>query len=116
MSKITVYGIKTCDSVRKALKFFKANNIEIDFFDFKKQKVKLAQIESWLEKVEIDKLFNSRGTTYKTLKLKELDLDENGKKEYLARENMLIKRPVIEYEGDVIVSFNEEIYKDKFIK
>lgn len=110
-----VYGIKTCDSVRKALKFFKENNIEVDFFDFKKEIPASSSIKSWIEKAGIDIVFNSRGTKYRTLKLKELNLDENAKFEWLCREPMLLKRPIVEYDGKVLVGFKEEIYKDTFL-
>jgi len=110
-----VYGIKTCDSVRKALKFFKENNIEVDFFDFKKEIPASSSIKSWIEKAGIDIVFNSRGTKYRTLKLKELNLDENEKFEWLCREPMLLKRPIVEYDGKVLVGFKEEIYKDTFL-
>ena len=113
---MTVYGIKNCDSVRKALKFFKANEIEFDFVDFKKEQVGEEKIKAWAAKAPVDKLFNNRGTTYRTLKLKELNLDEAGKMAWLAKENMLIKRPVVEYgEGEVMVAFNEEAYKETFL-
>ncbi len=113
---IKVYGIKSCGSVKKALKFFKDNSIEYQFIDFKKEAVGCEKIDFWIDKVGIDKLFNNRGTKYRTLKLKELNLDDNGKREWLCKENMLIKRPVIELKNDVIVAFNEEVYKDKFLK
>ena len=106
-----IYGIKTCGSVRKALKFFKEHNIEYDFVDFKKEQVDEAKIREWLKKTTIEKLFNNRGTKYRTLKLKDLNLDEEGKIEWLAKENMLIKRPVIEYSDKLIVGFDEEIYQ-----
>jgi len=61
-------------------------------------------------------LFNTRGTTYRTLKLKELDLNEEQKLQWLAKENMLIKRPVIEYNSDkILVAFDENIYKEKLL-
>ncbi len=53
-----IYGIKTCGSVRKALKFFKDNNIEYEFIDLKKEPVGKEKIVSWLKKVSIDTLFN----------------------------------------------------------
>ncbi len=109
-----LYGIKTCGSVRKAIKFFKENDIEFEFIDFKKVNINADKIDDWLKKVSIDKLFNNRGTKYRTLKLKDLNLDDNGKKEWLAKENMLIKRPVIEYGDDVIVAFDEEKYNTIF--
>jgi Spx/MgsR family transcriptional regulator len=109
-----VYGIKTCGSVKKALKYFKDNEIAYEFIDFKKTPVDKTKIKEWLKKVSIDTLFNNRGTKYRTLKLKELDLDENGKIEWLEKENLLIKRPVIEYNDEVIVAFDEKRYDSIF--
>ncbi len=110
-----IYGIKTCGSVRKALKFFNDNSIKYEFINFKKTPVEKDKIEFWLKKVSIDTLFNKKGTKYRTLKLKELNLDDEGKKEWLEKENLLIKRPVIEYNDDVIVGFDEERYKEIFL-
>jgi len=112
---ITVYGIKTCGSVQKALKFFKENNIEVDFFDFKKETPSVDVVKSWVEKSDINILFNSKGTKYRTLKLKELNLDDNGKFEWLCKEPMLFKRPVIEFDDKLVVAFNEDIYKNTFL-
>ncbi len=110
-----VYGIKTCGSVKKALKFLNDNGIEYEFIDFKKSPVGCEKVEEWIGKVGIDKLLNTRGTKYRQLKLKELNLDDEGKKEWLCKENLLIKRPVIELDnGDVIVGFDEEFYKKVF--
>jgi Spx/MgsR family transcriptional regulator len=113
---MVIYGIKTCGSVRKALKFFKENGIEYEFFDFKKEQVNETKIREWLTKTDIKKLFNNRGTKYRTLKLKELNLDDEGKISWLAKENMLIKRPVVEYNNELIVAFDESVYKEIFLK
>ena len=110
-----VYGIKTWDSVRKALRFFKDNNIEVEFFDTKKETPASDSIKSWIEKAGIDIVFNSRGTKYRNLKLKELNLDENGKFEWLVKEPMLLKRPIIEANNEVVVGFKEDNYKEKFL-
>ena len=110
-----LYGIKTCGSVRKAIKFFKENSIDFEFKDFRKEAITQEKINSWLEKVSIDKLFNNKGTKYRTLKLKDLNLSDDEKATWLAKENMLIKRPVIEYKDKVIVAFNEEEYKKLFL-
>ncbi|NPA60888.1 MAG: arsenate reductase family protein, partial [Epsilonproteobacteria bacterium] len=56
-----------------------------------------------------------KGTKYRMLKLKELNLDDEGKREWLCKENLLIKRPVIELDnGEVIVGFDEDEYKRTF--
>ncbi|NPA11497.1 MAG: Spx/MgsR family RNA polymerase-binding regulatory protein [Epsilonproteobacteria bacterium] len=109
-----VYGIKTCGSVKKALKFLNDKGVEYEFIDLKKEPVGCQKIEEWLQKVDIDTLFNKKGTKYRQLKLKELNLDDEGKKEWLCKENLLIKRPVIEKDGEIIVGFDEEKYKEIF--
>ncbi len=108
---IRVYGIKNCDSVKKALSFLKKHALEYEFYDFKTQKLSCDIISSWLTKTDIKTLFNARSTTYRTLKLKELNLTDEQKQEWLCKENMLIKRPVIEFNSEVLVGFNEDNYK-----
>jgi len=113
---IKVYGITTCGSVRNARKFFKDNGIEVEFIDFRKTTVGCDKVDEFLKHVEIDVLFNSKGTKYRNLKLKELNLDAQAKREWLCKENMLFKRPVIEYNDTALVGWNEDIYKEIFIK
>lgn len=116
---ITIYGIKTCNSVQKAIKFCKTNDLEFSFHDFREEPLDPSKIDTFAKFVDINTLFNSRGTKYKDLKLKELSLDDNGKLEWLKKENMLLKRPVIEYtkNGDkkVLVAFNEATYKEELL-
>ena len=112
---IQVYGIKTWGSVRKALSFFKEYNIEVDFFDTKKESPSPHLIQSWCDKTNIDLIFNSRGTKYRTLKLKELNLDDSGKIDWLCKEPMLLKRPITSFNKKVMVGFNEEDYKREFL-
>jgi len=113
---IKVYGIPTCDTVRKARKFFKENEIEIEFIDFKKTSVGSEKTEYWLKHINLDKLFNNRGLTYRNLKLKDLNLDDSSKAEWLSKENMLFKRPIVEFNDKAIVGFDEAVYKSSFIK
>ncbi|MGB5506533.1 MAG: arsenate reductase family protein [Sulfurovum sp.] len=107
---LKIYGIKNCDSVRKAIKYLKSHNIEYEFIDFRETPVDLDTIVSWLEHTDVKTLFNTRGTTYRTLKIKELSLNDEDKQIWLAKENMLIKRPVIEFDNKVIVGYNESQY------
>jgi len=112
---MTLYGIKTCGSVKKAMAFFKTRGIAYDFVDFKQTQVGRPKIESWLQKVPLDKLFNNKGTKYRTLGLSKAELSDSDKIEWLAKENMLIKRPVIECDdGSVLVAYDEEQYKHLF--
>jgi len=112
---IEVYGIKNCDSVKKAIAFFKKHDLAYELNDFKTEALPCEKVDTWLTKVPMKTLFNSRSTTYRTLKLKELNLDETAQKDWLCKENLLIKRPVVEYNDEVIVGFNEEVYTRSFL-
>ncbi len=103
-----VYGIKNCDSVKKVIKYLKDANLEYDFIDFKLEDIDEKKITSWLKLSKLEKLFNARSTTYRTLKLKEQNLSDADKINLMAKENLLIKRPVIEFDGKVIIGFNKK--------
>jgi len=113
---INIYGIKTCSTVRKAIKFCKENELEYNFIDFRATPLTEEKVKYFGSKIDINILFNNRGTKYRDLNLKDLNLDDNGKLEWLCKENMLLKRPIVEYEDKVIVSFNEESYKKELLK
>jgi Spx/MgsR family transcriptional regulator len=84
-----MYGIKNCDSVKKAMKYLNDKEITYKFVDFKTTPVDDKSISSWLKHQTIDKLFNARSTTYRNLKLKELDLSDEQKAKWLAKEDLL---------------------------
>jgi len=107
---LKIYGIKNCDSVRKAVKYAKNHDLPYKFIDFRETPVTSGMIDTWLRATDINTLFNTRGTTYRTLKLKALDLSDEDKEQWLAKENMLIKRPVITLGNKVIVGYNESQY------
>jgi len=117
---INIYGIKTCSSVRKAVKFCKDNSLEHTLVDFRAEPLDEEKIKYFASKVDINLLFNNRGTKYKDLGLKDLNLDDNGKLEWLCKENMLLKRPVVEYqknnENKVLVAFKEEVYQSELLE
>lgn len=109
---IHIYGIKNCGSVKKALDFFNAHGIATVFHDFKSEPVSRERIQSWADRSELSILFNTKGTTYRTLNLKSLNLDDAGKIDWMAQDNRLIKRPVIEYnDNTLLIGFNQSQYE-----
>jgi arsenate reductase (glutaredoxin) len=106
-----IYGIPNCGSVKKALDFVRAAGFEFEFIDFKKQKPSPVQVEAWAAAVTMDKLFNTKGTKYKSTGLDYKTMTHADRAEWLTKEPTMIKRPVIEYKGKVIVGFDEEAYK-----
>ena len=112
---IVVFGIKTCGSVQKALKFFKDHDIEVTFHDFKVTPVDEKTLLSWRKDVGTDLLLNTKGTTYKKLNLKECVLNDDEKIGEMVKYNLLIKRPVITDGGKVvIVGYDEGKYQTLF--
>ena len=111
---LKVYGIKNCDSVKKALAFFKKHSIAYEFIDYKNEPLPCETIGMWVAKAEIEPLFNAKSTTYRELGLKELSLDAKAKEEWLCKKNLLIKRPIVEFNDKLLVGFNEETYQGVF--
>ena len=109
-----IYGIKSCGSVQKALKFLDAKGIPYVFHDFKITPVECDSIEKWLQKTTITTLLNTKGTTYRTLGNKALELDDSGKIEWMGKHNLLIKRPVIEFKDQLIIGYDESLYEGIF--
>ncbi len=111
---ITIYGIKNCDSVKKAQKFFKTHAIDVTFVDFRENPIKPEKVASWAQQSDLNKLFNNRSRTYKDLGLAKENLEDADKVTWMQKEPLLIKRPVIEYDNGLMVGFDESTYKEVF--
>ena len=113
---VHIFGIKNCDSVRKAIKFLKTNKIDFLFQDFRETPVEKIEILKWIDAgATVKQLFNTRGTTYRTLKLKEKILDDNAKIAWMSKENMLIKRPLLLFRDKILVGYDENLYRQHLI-
>lgn len=110
-----VYGIKNCDTVKKALAWLNANNIEHEFFDVKTCGLTLKQIDQWRAAVGADTLINKRSTTWKQLSPADKDkvLTPQGLAIVLANPT-LIKRPLVEHNDSVSVGFSDQQFNALF--
>ena len=107
---ITVYGLKNCDTCRKARKWLDAEGIQHQFHDVRADGLEPETLNGWIESVGWEGLLNRRGTTWRKLP----DTDKGGIDAASARRLMLehpamIKRPVIVGEGNVTVGFTDDI-------
>ncbi len=113
MSKI--YGIKTCDTVRKARKWLREHGIEHDFHDFRVDGLPEERLAIWVGAVGWEALLNRRGVAWRKLPAeKRANADEVKALELIRQEPTLIKRPVLEHDGGVKVGFSEDDYADLF--
>lgn len=112
-----VYGIKNCNTVKKALNWLKEHNINYQFHDYKKSGVTADKITDWQNKVPWELLINKRGTTWRKLdaKLQDSIVNFEAAKALMQEHTSLIKRPIIENGNDILIGFDEEEYQDKLI-
>jgi arsenate reductase len=109
---ITIYGIKNCDTMKKARAWLDKAGVDYAFHDYKSAGIERAKLERWAKKVGWETLLNSAGTTFKKLP----DKDKEGVTEKIAIALMLtqpsmIKRPVLDLGGGkFLVGFKPEIY------
>ncbi|MGJ1267647.1 ArsC family reductase [Sphingobacterium spiritivorum] len=110
-----VYGIKNCNTVKKALDYLTNHKLDYTFHDFKKEGVSDEQLKKWEKQVDWEKLVNKKGTTWKKLtdEEKEAVTDAASANKTLIANTSMIKRPVIEYTSGLILGFDEEEYNQK---
>ncbi|MEO6730496.1 MAG: arsenate reductase [Ferruginibacter sp.] len=112
MNTITVYGIPNCDTIKKAMDWYKKRNIRVDFFDYKKYGIKKEKLSQWCKAVGWENLVNKKSTTWRSLPLSDQQMVTN---ETVAIKLMMeypsiIKRPVIEMNDKILVGFNETYF------
>ncbi|MDE2363295.1 MAG: ArsC family reductase [Hyphomicrobiales bacterium] len=111
MPKPVIYGIKNCDTMKKARAFLDAKKVAYDFHDYKTQGVTKDKLQAWAKVVGWETLLNRAGTTFK--KLPEADkakLTEAKAIALMIAQPSMIKRPVLEAGGKLLVGFKPEDY------
>ncbi len=105
---LTIYGLKNCDTCRKALKWLKSEGIEHVFKDVRKDGVNLALVTKWEASVGWETLLNRRGTTWRGLPDSDRGSIDQGRAIRLMVDHpALIKRPVFEHSDAVFVGFKD---------
>jgi arsenate reductase len=108
---ITIYGIKNCDTMKKARAWLDGHGVAYGFHDYKTEGIAKDKLKLWSEKLGWETLLNRAGTTFRKLP----DSDKEGLNERKALALMLaqpsmIKRPVLDLGGKLLVGFKPEIY------
>ncbi len=112
---VTVYGIKNCDTMKKARAWLDDRNVGYAFHDYKAAGIDRATLETWVKELGWDVLLNRAGTTFR--KLPEKDKEGITEKKAIAlmlAQPSMIKRPVLEAGGKLTVGFRPEIYTKMF--
>ena len=115
MNSVKIYGIKSCDTMKKALNWLKDHEIDFEFQDYKKSPVERTTLEGWLQHSQWDELINKRGTTWRKLADEDKTEVDNIKAiELMMNNNSLIKRPVLEVNKKIHLGFKVEEYAQLF--
>ncbi|CAN5159291.1 ArsC family reductase [soil metagenome] len=109
----TIYGIKACDTMKKARDWLDGHGVAYVFHDYKVAGIDRASLESWSKAVGWETLLNRAGTTFR--KLPDADkqnLDEAKAVALMLAQPSMIKRPVLDVQGRLLVGFKIEKYQE----
>ena len=112
---VTIYGIKNCDTMKKARAWLDGHDVAYAFHDYKAAGISRETLASWAHAVGWETLLNRAGTTFR--KLPEADRDGLTEKKAIAlmlAQPSMIKRPVLDHGGALLVGFKPEAYAKAF--
>jgi Spx/MgsR family transcriptional regulator len=108
---VTLYGITTCDTVRKARAWLDGTGVAYRFHDFRKDGLDAAILTGWLDGLGWEAVLNRAGTSFRALPDQDKTGLDRAKATALILANpTLVKRPVLEHDGKVMVGFKPEVY------
>jgi Spx/MgsR family transcriptional regulator len=118
MADYIVYAIPNCNTVKKALDWMKANKIPYSFHDYKKLGISNAQLTNWSKQVGWEALINKKGTTWKLLgpEVQSTITNQKAAIALMAEKTSVIRRPLIEKDGNLIALGYDEIEYKKVLK
>ena len=110
---ITIYGIKNCDTMKKARAWLDGHGVAYDFHDYKTAGIAKDKLKQWSDALGWETLLNRAGTTFKKLP----DGDKEGLNErkalaLMSEQPSMIKRPVLDLGGKLLVGFKPDIYAE----
>ena len=114
---ITIYGIKNCDTMKKARAWLEKNGVDYAFHDYKSAGIERERLEKWEKKVGWEKLLNRSGMTFRKLPDKDkAGIDAKKAVALMLKQPSMIKRPVLDLGGGkLLVGFSPELYSEAVV-
>ncbi|ABE55099.1 conserved hypothetical protein [Shewanella denitrificans OS217] len=114
---VTLFGIKNCDTVRKARKWLEAENIKAQFHDFRDDGLSQEQLQHWVESLGWETVLNKRSTSFRALtEQQKNELNQASAMQLMLEMPTLIKRPVLVKDDKVLLGFKLTDYQAWFAK
>ncbi len=113
MDTLTIYGIQSCDTCRRARKYLTDHNIEFEFHDLREDGLDIQMLERWDDRIGWERFLNKRSLTWR--KIPEVDREGMSKEKAFATmldKPTLIRRPVFEAEHYMAVGFSEKRFAE----
>ncbi len=112
---LTMYGIPNCDTVKKARVWLDAHGVAYAFHDYKEAGVAPELVAQWIDVAGLDKVLNRAGTTFRKLSdADKADIDATKAVALMVAQPSLIKRPIVEHPGGLLVGFKEAEWANIF--
>jgi Spx/MgsR family transcriptional regulator len=109
---VIVYGLKNCDSCRKALRWLTEHGITHRFKDLRETELESQRLENWCRRVDWNVLLNRKSTTWRSLDPTQRQLSGEAQARALILDHpVLLKRPVLEAKDQLLVGFDAEVYQ-----
>jgi len=110
--RITIYGIKNCDTMKKARTWLESNGIDHAFHDYKAAGIDRATLQGWVTALGWEVLLNRTGTTFRKLPDAAREgLDQEKAIALMLDQPSMIKRPVLDIDGRLLVGFKPDAYQ-----
>jgi arsenate reductase len=108
---VTIYGIKNCDTMKKAFAWLDAHGVAYDFHDYKKAGVTIAQLTHWSRVTGWQVVLNRAGTTFRKLNDPDKEaLTQDKAIALMVAQPSMIKRPILEADGEIEIGFKPDRY------
>lgn len=112
---VTIHGIKACDTMKKARAWLDSHGVACAFHDYKSAGIDAGTLRRWAGQVGWEVLLNRNGTTFRALpEAEKVGLDEARAIALMVRQPSMIKRPVLDIDGRLLVGFKPELYAAAF--
>ncbi|WP_043625884.1 ArsC family reductase [Ensifer sp. ZNC0028] len=109
---VTIYGIKNCDTMKKARTWLDGRGVAYRFHDYKAEGIDRPHLERWCKEAGWETVLNRAGTTFRKLdEADRQDLDEQKAIALMLAQPSMIKRPVLEADGNLLVGFKPDLYE-----
>ena len=112
---VTIYGIKACDTMKKARAWLDDKGVAYAFHDYKAEGITSQALQGWAGKVGWELLLNRAGTTFRKLPdADKAEIDQAKAIALMTAQPSMIKRPVLDVDGELLVGFKPEQYAARF--